>query len=384
MKKLIFSLMLIACAFLFVGCGEEQQVETKIEINYTYGGQFFGDATITAKMDGWYSNGTQVVFACGGAIYTSALEAAKKVEGGKVIGVDVDQSYIDPIIITSAMKGLQSSVETALGKYFAGKWNEIGGTTAKLGLAKEADGIDYVGIPEADGSWRFNKFTKAQYDAVLAKVRADLEVVQQPVGTGKGLTAGNKIALVTDVGTIDDESFNQAAWQGVKAYGDANSIEYTYYQPSADSKEARLTSIGKAVEEGASVIVCPGFLFEETIYDCQKLYPEVAFILLDGEPHDAAYNYETAENVYCVLYQEEQAGFLAGYAAVMDGYTKLGFLGGMDVPAVIRFGYGFVQGCDYAIQELEGKAPEKLVISSNSDKDVKPTVSGYTKVNYIN
>ena len=64
-----------------------------IDINYFYGGQFYGDANITSRMEGWYSNGTQVVFACGGGIYTSAVEAALK-NNGYVIGVDVDQNYI--------------------------------------------------------------------------------------------------------------------------------------------------------------------------------------------------------------------------------------------------------------------------------------------------
>ena len=98
-------------------------------------------------------------------------------------------------------------------------------------------------------------------------------------------------------------------------------------------------------------MVCPGFLFEEPIYIAQDKYPDIHFILLDGEPHDAEYNYKTGSNVMPILFQEDQAGFLAGYAAVKDGYTKLGFMGGMAVPAVIRFGYGFVQGAEFAAEE---------------------------------
>ena len=157
-----------------------------------------------------------------------------------------------------------------------------------------------------------------------------------------------EIALVTDVGNIDDKSFNEGAWNGVKEYAEANKISYNYYRPSEDSTAARVETIGTAIEKGAKVVVCPGYLFEEAIYQVQDLYPEVQFLLLDGEPHDADYNYKTAANVHCILYQEEWAGFFAGYAAVADGYTKLGFMGGMDVPAVIRFGYGFVQGAEYA------------------------------------
>jgi basic membrane protein A len=85
----------------------------------------------------------------------------------------------------------------------------------------------------------------------------------------------------------------------------------------------------------------------------QTAYPDVNFLLLDGEPHTADYaTYETTSNTYCILYKEEQAGYLAGYAAVKEGYTKLGFLGGMAVPAVVRYGYGYVQGADAAAQEM--------------------------------
>ena len=165
-----------------------------------------------------------------------------------------------------------------------------------------------------------------------------------------------KVALVTDVGTIDDESFNQATWQGVKAYCEANGIEYTYYQPTEDSTDARCISIDQAIKEGANVVVMPGYLFGGSIVREQEKYPEVYFIAVDvgaGDlTEDYATYYDPAKNVVCATFAEEQAGYLAGYAVVMDGYTKLGFLGGMAVPAVIRYGYGFVQGADAAAQEL--------------------------------
>ncbi len=163
-----------------------------------------------------------------------------------------------------------------------------------------------------------------------------------------------EIALVTDVGNIDDKSFNEGAWLGVKNYAEANDITYAYYRPTEDSKAARISKIADAVAKGAKIIVCPGYLFEEAIYDVQDTYPEVAFLLLDGQPHDATYTtYSTSDNVHNILYREEQAGYFAGYAAVMDGYRKLGFLGGMSVPAVVRYGYGYVQGAEAAAQELE-------------------------------
>lgn len=162
-----------------------------------------------------------------------------------------------------------------------------------------------------------------------------------------------EIALITDVGNIDDKSFNEGSWNGVKNYAEANNVSYAYYRPTEDSKAARVTKIGDAVAKGAKIIVCPGYLFEEAIYDVQDTYPDVAFLLLDGEPHNADYSvYRTAANVHNILYREEQAGYFAGYAAVQEGFTKLGFLGGMSVPAVVRYGYGYVQGAEAAAEEM--------------------------------
>ena len=165
-----------------------------------------------------------------------------------------------------------------------------------------------------------------------------------------------KVALVTDVGTIDDESFNQACWQGVEAWCTANGIEYTYYQPTEDSTDARVMSIAQAIAEGADTIVMPGYLFGATLTMVMEAYPDVNFIAVDVGAGDLTVDYTTyyepTANVACMTFSEEQAGYLAGYAAVKDGFTKLGFLGGMAVPAVIRYGYGFVQGADAAAKDM--------------------------------
>lgn len=161
------------------------------------------------------------------------------------------------------------------------------------------------------------------------------------------------LALITDIGTIDDKSFNQGAWEGVVAYAEANNVTHKYYKPTEKSTDAYLAAIDLAVNAGAKTIVTPGFLFEEPIYIGQDIYPDVNFILLDGEPHSADYaDYRTEKNVMPILYAEQEAGFLAGYAVVKAGYTKLGFMGGMAVPAVIRYGYGFVQGAEKAAEEM--------------------------------
>ena len=164
---------------------------------------------------------------------------------------------------------------------------------------------------------------------------------------------GYELALITDVGTIDDRSFNQGSWEGLKKYADEKNITHKYYQPTEKTTDAYIDSIDLAVAAGAKIVVTPGFLFEPAIYKAQDTHPEVNFVLLDGSPQDGTYtDFRIENNVYSVFYAEEQAGFLAGYGAVKEGYTNLGFMGGMAVPAVVRFGYGFVQGVNYAAKEF--------------------------------
>jgi basic membrane protein A len=162
-----------------------------------------------------------------------------------------------------------------------------------------------------------------------------------------------ELALITDIGTIDDKSFNQGSWEGLYQYAREHGISHKYYQPAQQSNDAYLTTIELAVRGGARVIVTPGFLFEVPIFIAQDRFPDVKFILVDGTPHNADYSeFRTNSNTVGIHYAEDQAGFLAGYAAVKDGFRRLGFLGGMAVPAVVRFGYGFIQGAEYAAQEL--------------------------------
>jgi len=147
-----------------------------IEINYTYGGQFFGSPEITAKMEGWYQAGTEVVFACGGGIYTSALEAAEK-NNGKVIGVDSDQGKISPLIITSAMKLLKDSVVSALDGLNNGEWANFGGKQTVYDLTMG----DVVGLPTAEESWRLTTFTVEEYQDVKVKIADGTIVISNDI-----------------------------------------------------------------------------------------------------------------------------------------------------------------------------------------------------------
>lgn len=178
-----------------------------------------------------------------------------------------------------------------------------------------------------------------------------------------------QVAMITDSGDITDQSFNQTTYETCKAWSEKNDVEFNYYKPESDSDEARNASVDQAVADGANVIVLPGYMFAATIVEQSNVYPDVKFVALDVSAGDICekgvgkgytYNpddytvsdYYNTENVYCCTYQEEFSGFMAGYAAVKLGYKHLGFLGGMSVPAVTRFGYGFVQGADKAAEEL--------------------------------
>ena len=165
--------------------------------------------------------------------------------------------------------------------------------------------------------------------------------------------SGYELALITDIGTIDDKSFTQGSWEGLKKYAEEKGITYKYYKPAGKDTDSKIDSIYLAISSGAKLIVTPGYLFEPAIYKVQDIHPEINFVLLDGTPQDGTYtDFRIEKNVYAVLYAEEEAGFLAGYGVVKEGYTNLGVMGGMAEPSVIRFGYGFVQGADYAAKEL--------------------------------
>lgn len=192
---------------------------------------------------------------------------------------------------------------------------------------------------------------------ILTFALAIMLVVMSVAGCGSQNTGGSgkgaEIALITDKGNIDDKSFNQGSWEGVVAFAKKEKISHTYIKPEEASDAGYLAAIDLAVTGGAKVVVTPGFLFEVPIYEAQTKYPDVKFILLDGSPHPAdSFAADIKENVASILYAEEQSGYLAGYAAVMDGMTNLGFMGGMAVPAVQAFGYGYLQGAEDAAKEL--------------------------------
>ncbi|MBQ1820593.1 MAG: BMP family ABC transporter substrate-binding protein [Clostridia bacterium] len=171
-----------------------------------------------------------------------------------------------------------------------------------------------------------------------------------------------QIAMITDGSSLDYDDMTQLTFAGIKEFASETGSSYWYCicEDAYDTNKV-LDAVGDAVSDGANVIVCPGWMFETGVYEAQKAYPNVNFLLVDGEPHDSSYlYYETAENTHCILYRSEEAGFLAGYATVKDGYRNLGILAAIAVNEVIRYNYGFIQGANLAAEEL-GVADEVTI-----------------------
>ena len=190
-----------------------------------------------------------------------------------------------------------------------------------------------------------------------------------------------KVAMITDYGDITDQSFNQTTYEGCKEFCEANGVDFRYYKPAGDSTAERVAMVDAAVADGYNVVVMPGYAFGETITQVADLYPDVKFIALDVSQGDLG-DYQIPENVTCAVYQEELCGYMAGYAAVKLGYTKLGFLGGMAVPAVVRYGYGFVQGADAAATELGAEVTLNYVYGNQFSGDAD--ITAYMDTWYAN
>jgi basic membrane protein A len=187
-----------------------------------------------------------------------------------------------------------------------------------------------------------------------------------PAATGKEV-----VLLISAAGTLDDKAFNQGCYNGVKQFADEFKKTYGYYQPTEDTVEAQVTIADTAIKAGAKFIIINSDQFKKSAALMEKSHPDVSFLIYDTIPVDEAGKEVLLPNLLSVLFAEQQSTFLAGYAAVKDGYTKLGFMGGMPVPAVVRFGYGFVAGIEAACKELNLQG--KVEIMYNYSGNFKPT-----------
>ena len=177
--------------------------------------------------------------------------------------------------------------------------------------------------------------------------------VQEPQGPTDTDEVTYKVAMITDYGDITVQSFNQTTYEACKAFAETNGVDFQYFKPAGDNTADRVAMIESAIDQGYNVIVMPGYAFGAAIAETAPKFEDVKFIALDVSADDLGEGFVVPANLYCAVYQEELCGYMAGYAAVKLGYKNLGFLGGMAVPAVQRYGYGFVQGVDAAAAELE-------------------------------
>ncbi len=154
---------------------------------------------------------------------------------------------------------------------------------------------------------------------------------------------------------------------------------FNYFKPACENTADRVAMIEKAIDEGYNVIVMPGYAFGEAIKETAESNSDTTFIALDVGAGDLGEDYVVPANLYCAVYQEELCGYMAGYAAVKLGYTKLGFLGGMAVPAVVRYGYGYVQGVDAAAKELDITVDLKYAYGNQFSGDADITAAKDTR-----
>ena len=188
---------------------------------------------------------------------------------------------------------------------------------------------------------------------------------------GKTESTGIKVGMVTDAGTIDDKSFNQGTWEGIKRAESELGIESNYLKPTGTTEADYMKEIGNLYDSGYRFIVTPGYKFETSIFASQEKYKDAKFVILDGSPHAGDYVNVLGENTIAIFFAEEQAGFLAGISASVElKEGSLGFIGGMEIPSVQKFNWGFQQGIAYANENLGTKmtlAKENVVYEGTFD-----------------
>ena len=308
--------------------------EVKVARDYT--GTFGPDNAVYQKAVSWYNKGVEIIFCCGGDMCQSVIRAANE-KNGKMIGVDTDQSNLGSAVVTSAMKNMGFSATDALDHILGGNWSSIGGTCPRLGVISATPSENHVCL--APNTQFSSGFSASAYAAMVAKLNngtypsgaIQITVTSEPVAP-----VLPRVAVVGDESTPWNGTLDWDVKTAVSAYCEAQSLDFTYTTNATD-----------ALQAGYDVIITVGFMASDAVGSLQTQYPDVRFICLDSELENQQ------DNVYCVLYDTEQSGFMAGYAAVRMGYRSLGFLGGMqEVADVVDFGNGFIKGANQAAVEL--------------------------------
>lgn len=167
---------------------------------------------------------------------------------------------------------------------------------------------------------------------------------------GKAAKKAMKVGMVTDAGTIDDKSFNQGTWEGIVRAEKELGVEIKYLKPVGTTEADYVKEIDNLYDSGYKFIVCPGFKFETAIFKAQTKHPDAKFVLIDGNAHPAdSSDAQNGPNTVGIIFAEQEAGFSAGLAAALQlKEGRFGFIGGMEIPAVQKFNWGWQQGIKYA------------------------------------
>lgn len=201
-----------------------------------------------------------------------------------------------------------------------------------------------------DATYRLMPEAVPQEDASGASKAADggePEDALQDRGALIAFAAGSAYGL--------DNGPDAAVWRGVQTFAATFGYAAQSFVTQDETPEACAAVLREAAESGAELVVCRGDAMAGALFEMQRSYPTVSYLLLEGEPHSEDYaSYETTINTHCVLFAVEQAGYLAGYAAVREGYTALGFVGADSMPETVRYCTGMMQGAE-AAAEREGQ-----------------------------
>ncbi len=314
----------------------ELDVTDDVSVAYAYTGTFEQDPAVYQKAASWYDKGVEVIFCCGGDMCHSVVEAAND-KNGLMIGVDTDQYNLGGggRVVTSAMKNLGFSATDALSRLLNGDWDSLGGNCPRLGVISADPAQNHVCL--APHTQFGGGFPRSVYENAVASLyngtypSGEIEI---PVTPEPYLP---RVAVVGDEPEPGPGTLDWDVKTAVSAFCEDRNIDFRY-----------TTDAEAALQDGYDVIITVGFMATDPVNVLQTRYPDARFICLDSTMEDQQEN-----NVYCVLYDTEQSGFMAGYAAVRMGYRSLGFLGGMDIPDVVGFGDGFVLGASQAAAELE-------------------------------
>lgn len=163
-----------------------------------------------------------------------------------------------------------------------------------------------------------------------------------------------EVALVTDAGLLMNGGYSEVAWDTISEFCASQGISHKYYKAVEATEKSYESVIKNSVARGAKLIIADGYSFEKVVFDAQEEYPDVKFILIDAEPtDDDTGKSKIGKNTADIEFASEQAGYLAGYAAVAGGFTKLGFMGDERKSTIIDYGYGFLQGVQKAAEQID-------------------------------